>query len=92
MLDAFLSVKPNLNKVYKSDNTFFGEEPSNFAMFCFNYMKSNQNVKKILDLGSEYGRDSIFFALNGFEDFIVAQKTLKYLEIELHTDLPVIHS
>src|SRR6476646_6464956 len=55
------------NKVYKSDNTFFGEDPSSFAIFCFNYIKSNDNIKKILDLGAGHGRDSIFFALNGFE-------------------------
>jgi SAM-dependent methyltransferase len=55
------------NKVYKSDNTFFGEEPSDFALFCFNYMEANKHVKKILDLGAGHGRDSIFFATNGFE-------------------------
>jgi SAM-dependent methyltransferase len=53
------------NKVYKSDNNFFGEEPSSFAFFCFNYIKSNDNIKKILDLGAGHGRDSIFFALKG---------------------------
>jgi SAM-dependent methyltransferase len=55
------------NKVYKSDNTFFGEEPSNFAVFCFTYMKTDMNVKKILDLGAGHGRDSIFLASNGYE-------------------------
>jgi SAM-dependent methyltransferase len=55
------------DKVYKSDNAFFGEEPSNFATFCFNYMITNKHVKKILDLGAGHGRDSIFFATNGFE-------------------------
>ena len=42
------------NKVYKSDNTFFGAEPSNFALLCFNHMKVN-NVKKVLDLGAGHG-------------------------------------
>ena len=55
------------NEVYKSDNNFFGEEHSSFAIFCFNYIKSNDNIKKILDLGAGHGRDSIFFASNGFE-------------------------
>ncbi|MGA9154743.1 MAG: hypothetical protein WBZ36_29520 [Candidatus Nitrosopolaris sp.] len=32
------------NKVYKSDDTFFGEEPSNFALLCINHMKIN-NIK-----------------------------------------------
>src|SRR5919202_5547096 len=54
------------NKVYISDNSFFGEEPSNFALLCFNHMKLN-NVKKILELGSGHGRDTIFFASNGIE-------------------------
>jgi SAM-dependent methyltransferase len=55
------------NKVYKSDNTFFGEEPSNFALLCFNHVKAN-NARKVLELGSGYGRDTIFFALNGIEE------------------------
>jgi cyclopropane fatty-acyl-phospholipid synthase-like methyltransferase len=50
------------NKVYKS----FGEEPSNFALLCFNNMKTN-NVKKVLELGAGHGRDTIFFASNGIE-------------------------
>ena len=54
------------NKVYKSDNTFFGEEPSNFALLCFNHMKAN-HLKKVLELGAGHGRDSIFFASSGIE-------------------------
>jgi hypothetical protein len=30
------------NEVYKSDSTFFGEEPSNFALLCFNHIKMNR--------------------------------------------------
>ena len=54
------------NKVYKSDNTFFGEQPSNFALLCFNHMKAN-NTTKVLELGAGHGRDTTFFALNGIE-------------------------
>ena len=54
------------NKVYKSDNTFFGEEPSNFALLCFNHMKTN-NVKKVLEIGVGHGRDTVFYASNGIE-------------------------
>jgi SAM-dependent methyltransferase len=54
------------NKVYNSDNSFFGEEPSNFALLCFNHMKAN-NVKKVLELGAGHGRDTVFFASNGLE-------------------------
>jgi SAM-dependent methyltransferase len=54
------------NKVYKTDNSFFGEEPSNFALLSFNHMKAN-NVKKVLELGAGHGRDTMFFASNGIE-------------------------
>ena len=54
------------NSVYKSDSTFFGEQPSNFALLCFNHMKAN-NVRKVLELGAGHGRDTIFFASNGIE-------------------------
>lgn len=54
------------NKIYKSDSTFFGEEPSNFALLCFNHMKAN-NATKILELGAGHGRDTTFFASNGIE-------------------------
>jgi SAM-dependent methyltransferase len=55
------------NKVYKSDSTFFGEEPSNFALLCFNHLKANNATKKILELGAGHGRDTIFFASNGIK-------------------------
>jgi SAM-dependent methyltransferase len=55
------------NKIYKSDNTFFGEKPSNFAILCFNYMKANNATKKVLELGAGHGRDTTFFASNGIE-------------------------
>src|SRR5215217_3950330 len=54
------------NKVYKSDSSFFGEEPSNFALLCFSHMKAN-NVMKVLELGAGHGRDTIFYASNGIE-------------------------
>jgi SAM-dependent methyltransferase len=69
------------NKVYKSDNTFFGEDPSSFALFCFNYIKSNDNVKKILDLGSGHGRDSIFFVLMGFVEVEAIDYSVVAVEI-----------
>lgn len=54
------------DKVYNPDKTFFGEGPSNFALLCFNYMKTD-DVHRILELGSGQGRDSIFFASNGIK-------------------------
>ncbi len=50
------------DRVYKSDSSFFGEEPSSFANLSFNHMKSN-NVKKVLEIGAGHGRDTIFFCL-----------------------------
>jgi SAM-dependent methyltransferase len=55
------------NKVYKSDSTFFGEEPSNFALLCFNHMKMNNAKKVLLEIGAGHGRDATFFASNGIE-------------------------
>jgi hypothetical protein len=41
------------NKIYKSDSTFFGEEePSSFALLCFNHMRTNNATKKVLELGA----------------------------------------
>jgi SAM-dependent methyltransferase len=54
------------DRVYQSDNTFFGDEPSSFATLCFDHMKSN-NVKKVLEIGAGHGRDTMFFASNGLE-------------------------
>jgi tRNA1(Val) A37 N6-methylase TrmN6 len=49
-----------------NDNERGGEEPSNFALLCFDHMKAN-NVKNVLELGAGRGRDSIFFASNRIE-------------------------
>jgi hypothetical protein len=55
------------DRVYQSDNIFFGEEPSNFVTICYSHMKSN-NIRKVLELGAgRHGRDTMFFALNGLE-------------------------
>ena len=67
------------NKVYKSDNFFFGEEPSNFALLCFNHMMTT-NVKKLLELGAGHGRDTIFFTSNGIE-----VDALDYSEVAIDT-------
>ncbi len=54
------------DKVYQSDNTFFGDEQSGFAILCLNHMKPN-NVKRVLEIGAGHGRDTMFFAANGLE-------------------------
>ncbi len=68
------------NKIYKRDNTFFGEEPSNFATLCINHMKAN-SVKKVLELGAGHGRDTIFFASNGIEEIQVLDYSTVAIEI-----------
>ena len=46
------------DRLYRTDNSFFGEEPSNFALCCYNeYVKKRNHVKKIL----------IFFASKGID-------------------------
>lgn len=50
-----------------TDNSFFGEEPSNFALSCYNVYMEKKNLKKMLDLGCGQGRDTLFFASKGIE-------------------------
>jgi hypothetical protein len=48
------------DRIYRTDNSFFGEEPSNFALCCYNeYMKKKNDVKKILELGRGQGKDTL---------------------------------
>ncbi len=77
-------------KIYKKDASFFGEEPSDFAVSCYGTMKDR--VKTMLELGCGQGRDSLFFASNGIE-----MKALDYSRFAIEqlskrakqTDLPV---
>lgn len=52
------------DRVYGKDSAFFGEEPSHFALLCYERMKKF-NVKQLLELGCGHGRDGVFFASNG---------------------------
>ena len=54
------------NKVYSKDASFFGNDPSNFGLHCYEEFKK-QGVKKILELGCGQGRDTIYFASNGID-------------------------
>lgn len=54
------------DRAYSADGSFFGEEPSNFALLCYEDMRKS-NVNKILELGCGQGRDSLFFASKGIE-------------------------
>jgi SAM-dependent methyltransferase len=54
------------DKVYSNDPSFFGEDPSNFALICYeDFIK--YRVKRILELGCGQGRDTIFFASKGLD-------------------------
>jgi 2-polyprenyl-3-methyl-5-hydroxy-6-metoxy-1,4-benzoquinol methylase len=56
------------DSIYQTDNSFFDEEPSNFALSCYNeYMKKKNHVKKILELGCGQGRDTLVFASKGID-------------------------
>ena len=55
------------DRLYQTDNSFFGEEPCNFALSSYNdYMEKN-SLKKILELGCGQGRDTLFFASKGID-------------------------
>ena len=54
------------DKIYSDDSAFFGEDPSDFARKCYSYF-NEYGVKSILELGCGQGRDTIFFASNGFD-------------------------
>ena len=54
------------DNVYSNDSAFFGEEPSDFAQKCYSFFK-RYDVKSLLELGCGQGRDTIFFASNGFD-------------------------
>jgi hypothetical protein len=56
------------DRIYQTDNSFFGEAPSNFALSCYNeYMKKKNHLKKILELGCGQGRDTLFFTSKGID-------------------------
>jgi len=54
------------DNVYEKDTSFFGDEPSKFALSCYDLMKKN-DVKKILEIGCGQGRDCLFFTSKGIE-------------------------
>ena len=85
------------NKVYRSDASFFGDAPSNFALDCYEEFKEHR-VKKILELGCGQGRDSIFFASNNIDVVAldsskVAVEALSKLTNEKNLSIrPMIHN
>jgi len=58
------------DKVYSNDSSFFGNEPSKFALMCDeDFIK--HKVQKVLELGFGQGRDSLFFASKGLEVYAI---------------------
>ena len=54
------------DELYDADPEHFGDKESQFAIKCNNVMK-DYGVNKILEIGCGYGRDSLFFARQGFK-------------------------
>ena len=45
------------DRIYQTDNSFFGHEPGKFALSCYNkYKRKKKHAKKILELGCGQGR------------------------------------
>ncbi len=63
---TFNSQKNHWQKMYARDAAMFGKEPSYSAVKTAGILKA-QGARKILELGSGQGRDTLFFALQGFE-------------------------
>ncbi len=72
--------KPDLNRkdlnrqqqhwenVFSCNESMFGEKPSNPALWAAQLFK-DEGKKKIIELGVGQGRDTFYFARNGFEVF-----------------------
>jgi SAM-dependent methyltransferase len=58
------------NNVYSNDSSFFGDEPSKFALMCYEEFVKHK-VKKILELGCGQGRDTLYFASKGLEVYAI---------------------
>lgn len=54
--------------VFSCNESMFGEEPSSPAQWAFQLFK-HEGKTKILELGAGQGRDTFYFARNGFEVF-----------------------
>ena len=64
------------NNVYSNDSSFFGDEPSKFALMCHEDF-AKHNVKKVLELGFGQARDSLFFASKGLEFMLLIHPKLQ---------------
>jgi cyclopropane fatty-acyl-phospholipid synthase-like methyltransferase len=58
------------DKVYSDDSSFFGNQPSKFALMCYEDFVLHK-VQKVLELGCGQGRDSLFFASKGLDVYAI---------------------
>ncbi|MFT5697680.1 MAG: SAM-dependent methyltransferase [Desulforhopalus sp.] len=58
--------KKHWDEVFAKNLAFFGEKPSTFAQCSLEHFQK-ENVQSILELGCGQGRDTFFFAQNGFD-------------------------
>lgn len=63
--DVLNAQNPHWEKTYASTSEMFGEEPSEPARMAVELFKA-EGKSHILELGGGQGRDTIFFAQNGF--------------------------
>ena len=62
-----LTVKSSpYDKEYEKEEYYWGLEHSSLAEQVINLMKDKSHDKRLLDIGSGEGRDSVYFAKNGF--------------------------
>jgi ubiquinone/menaquinone biosynthesis C-methylase UbiE len=58
------------NKVYSNDSSFFGNEPSKFALISYEDFVKHK-IQNLLELGCGQGRDSLFFASKGLQVYAI---------------------
>jgi len=62
---------------FSSKPQMFGSKPSVAAIKAVEIFKQN-GVKKIIELGGGQGRDTMYFAENGFEVTVVDYTSIRY--------------
>lgn len=85
--EPFKILTENENQISQWDNHYlknngaFGKSPSQSAIYAAEIFSKN-NVKHILELGAGQGRDTIFFALNGFNIQVIEYSKVAIRDLE----------
>lgn len=76
--------KDHWEKVYSSNGSKFGQKPTEPAQMATDILKKG-GKKKILELGAGQGRDTLFFAAEGFDVFSLdyCKKAIEAIEQEV---------